>query len=324
MKRIFTAILTLVFPLVMLLGCNGGGGEVVIVMPSGAPALVFAEMMSEVKSIEGKNINYQIVSGTDGILAKINEFDIALMPVNMAAKLHNQGEDITLVSVNILGVLYMVGKEEITDLNQLKGKTVYNIGQGGTPDITLRWLLDDAGIEYTLEEGEFEDKVTLRFVQEGSTLVQMLLKGDAEYGVLGEPVASQALSKGTLVMALDLQEEWQKSTGLEVYPQAGVVAKNSFIKDNPAFTEALISYLSRDISGWIKNNIQRTLAVIEENGGMLPALSGEAVDRSNIGFVSAAEAKNSIEGYLDKIMEFNANAVGGKLPGDYFYYEIAD
>jgi hypothetical protein len=57
---------------------------------------------------------------------------------------------------------------------------------------------------------------------------------------------------------------------------------------------------------------------------MLPALSGEAVDRSNIGFVSAAEAKNSIEGYLDKIMEFNANAVGGKLPGDYFYYEIAD
>lgn len=325
MKRIFAAIVVLIFPLFTLFGCNNGGGEVTIVMPNGAPSLVFAKMMSEVETIEGKSINYQIVNGTDGILGKINEFDIAVMPVNFAAKLYTQGEDITLLSVNIRGVLYMVGGEEITDLSQLKGKTVYNIGQGGTPDITLRYLLEDAGIEYTLDEGEFPEKVSLRFVQESSTLVPMLLNGQAEYGVLGEPVASQAINKsnGSLVRALDLQQAWSDATDLEVYPQAGVVVKKSFMENNSKFIAALISHLSQNISGWIKSNIAKTLSAIETNGGVLPALSADAVDNSNIGFTSAAEAKDAIEEYLNQIKNFSP-AFLSNLPDSDFYYETTD
>lgn len=319
MKKLTAIIIGALMFVLMFTGC-AKNNDVQIIMPSGAPALVFAQMMSENQSLADRDIEYQVVSGTNGIIAKLNELDIAVMPTNIAAKLYNSGEDIQMLSLNVHGVLYMAAPEEITDLNQLIGKTVYNIGQGGTPDITLRYILDHYDIDYTEDENDndINDKVLLKFVQEGSTLVPMLISGKADYAVIGEPVISQAISKseGRLVRALNIKDEWQKATGQQTYPQACVVAKKSFIDDNPEFINALIEKLQEEVSLWIQNNIEKAQKAIKDNGGTMPPFTAQSVQNSNIEFLSAAEAKSSIEAYLNILI----NEIDGKLPSDGFYY----
>lgn len=319
MKKLTALIFGAFMFALIFTGCTKDD-NVNIVMPSGAPALVFAQMMSENQSLAGRQITYQVVSGTDGIIAKINEFDIAVMPTNIAAKLYNSGEDIQLLSLNVHGVLYMTGPSEITNLNQLIGKTVYNIGRGGTPDITLRYLFDHYGIDYTEDENDEQitQKVLLKFEQEGSTLVPKLITGAIDYAVIGEPVISQAISNsnGRLVRALDIKEEWQKATEQQTYPQACVVAKKSFIKDNPEFISALIEKLQEDVSLWIQNNLDKAQNAIKDNGGTMPPFTAQSVQNSNIEYLSAAEAKSNIEAYLNILI----NQIGGNLPSDGFYY----
>lgn len=325
MKKILFVILSAVLFCAALFGCVGNDDKVNIIMPNGAPALVFSKMMSQTDSLDGKKVEYGIVMGTDLLVSKINEFDIALMPTNIAANIYNKGEDIKIISVNVHGVLYMVGVEEITDLNQFIGKTVYNIGQGGTPDITLKYILDQNDIEYTEDENDSEGKVLLKYHSEGSEVASLLLSDTIDYAVLGEPLVTNVIKQSQskereLFMALDIQEEWQKASGLGIYPQVSLVAKSSFIQKNPRFVQSLIAELNQDIESWIIQNTEEARNSITAHGGSLPPLTEESVINSNIRYVSASQAKQDIKQYLQLLFDYNKKSIGEAIPDDGIYY----
>ena len=72
------------------------------------------------------------------------ELDILAVPANVAAILYNQTEGgVELLAAGTLGVLYIVekGGETVTDINSLKGKTLYATGKGATPEYALTYLL---------------------------------------------------------------------------------------------------------------------------------------------------------------------------------------
>lgn len=331
MKKI---ILILAALLVFFSACNNTANDpsqINIIMPNGAPALVFAKMMSENTQYEGFNINYDVVPGVDGIMAKLNQFDIAVVPTNIAANLYNKGEKIKLLSVNVHGVLYMVGKEEITNLNDLKGKTVYNIGQGGTPDLTFRKILQNADIKILTNGTTDVNKVTLEFVQDAATVIPMLLTNMIDYAILGEPVVTQVLQTAkndanadndNLKVVLNIQDEWKTATGQTSdfnYPQVSVIAKQALIDTNPELITKILKELN-EVSAWILENTESAKTAISNNGGNLPILNAESIERSNIGFLSAQDAKISVTKYLEVIMTFSPASIGGKLPDNNFYY----
>ena len=56
--------------------------------------------------------------------------------------------------------------------------------------------------------------------------------------------------------------------------------------------------------------------------GIVPkaAVAEKALPQCNITFVSGAEMKQQVSGYLQVLMDADAASVGGALPGDDFYY----
>ena len=319
MKK-FLALILCVMALTFAASCEPVSNEKLTMMaPDGAPALAVAKIMND-GTVGGRSIDAQIVSGADEIAAKTRagEADISVMPINIAAKLYNAGVDIKLVSVNVEGCLYMVGKTPVASLNDLVGKVVYNIGEGGTPDLTFRYILQQNDIEYELGETAVEGKVVLNYVAAASTLIPLLKKGDAEYGIMGEPAVTNCNAAAGTTTVLNIQDEWKKITG-EDYTQAGVVVKAERANDS-TFMRALNKALSQN-EQWCKNNAADIKEIITSKGSSLTVnFDEDLITRCNIHYSSADDAKANVEKYLNVLLSFDPSTIGGKLPDDGFYY----
>lgn len=113
-----------------------------VVAPDGAPALAIAKFISDNESFNtGKTFNYSVVSANKiGAAVQQGTGDIVILPVNAASKLYAAYANDTykLVSVVTHGNLYIMSSEEISDVTELKEKTIGVIGQGLVPDLTLK------------------------------------------------------------------------------------------------------------------------------------------------------------------------------------------
>lgn len=295
-----------------------------IVMPDGAPALAMAKYMSDGAQIEGVTANFEIVAGATEVMARVTngEADAAIVPTNLAATMYNKNLGIELVSVNVFGVLYLVGTEDAVSLSDLEGKIVYNIGRGGTPDLTFKYILAENGIEYVESDVAQSDKVALKYVSSGSELIPLLKTGVAKYGILGEPAVSQAVAKAVASIKFDLQALWNDASGTTGgIPQASLVVKKSILDQNPGLAEKLVTLLSGN-ANWLSENLAGVGALISGKGSTLAVtLTQPILDRCNLRVKAAASAKAEVNAYLTVLHGFNAQTVGGKLPDDGFFYE---
>ncbi len=348
MKRI-ALLLTMLFTalaLVTFAGCadkKTDPATVRVIMPDGAPALAFASQYRTAEAVEedgttyltqadaikkGYTVRYSL--GAESAIATMmaaGKADVAIMPTNAAANIYNKGAKVKLVSVNVHGLLYMLGNEKIEDLSSLKGKVVYSIGEGGTPDYVFRYIMQANGIECVKSDEPVEGKVAMSYVEGGSALVPLLKQGKAEFGIVGEPVATKACAAASKVVALDLQEQWKLATkkqeGTELaLPQASLVVSDALIENHPAFVEALLSAVS-DGENWLNQNPAQATEAMKTLGSAVAAantFTAEIIGRCNIHSVLAANCKQEIETYLTVLKNFKPAAIGDNLPDGNFYY----
>lgn len=331
MKKLITLLLALALSLtaVFAVGCGYTSEKpekdsIVIAMPDGAPVLSVYQLMKDVKVLDGHAVEYKIMSGAPEIATGIakGEVDVAVMPVNVAAKFYNKGTDIKLLSVNVFGCLYMVGKNPLENgLETLKGKVLVNIGQGASPDITMKLILDRNGIPYEESAEPVEGKVALRYVSAAPEAIALLKAGKADYGVLGEPAASNAAQKLGASIVLDLQSVWNDLLGKDSFTQAGVVLANSTYSDNGLIEALLVklrtnnAYVLTDI-----DNVQETLTAL---GSTLSGNFNEnLIKRCNLKCEKASDIKVQLESYFNAVYQYDPNFIGGKLPDDGFYYGL--
>lgn len=321
-------IVSLLVSVFCFTGCNPekNTDTINIVMPDGAPALSMAKLLQDKPVIDGLSTNYEIVAGknnTEIITAKMQngEADVAIMPTNAAAILYNKGAKIQIVTANVFGLIYMVGKQDVTDLKDLKGKVVYSIGRGGTPELTFKYILDKAGIKYVDSDTAIEDKVALFYVNDGSELIPLLKKGDAMFGILGEPAATMACAKADCKVLFDMQQLWNTASGTTGgYPQASLVIRKNLIDSNPNFVKELIAKLTES-ADWIGENADKIGGIMTENGSVLGmSYTQPVIERCNIRVEKANDIKADVNTYLNVLYDFNKETVGGAMPDDNFYY----
>ena len=324
MKKILVVLLVLVMSVtaVGLFGCNNGPkSDVKVIVPDGAPALAIVSLF-EKDELAGHKMSYEIVSG-DAIVQKVSSGDanVAIMPTNAAANLYNKGVDIKLVATEVQGILYMVGTSTITDYNALKGKVVYSIGQGNTPEFVFKYLLTQNGIAADdIVEGNVatDGKVTISYQSDGSAIIPLLVQGTAEYAILGEPAATTAKSKkATLVTTLDLQAEWAKLNDSASYPQASLVVSGELAKDK-TFVNALVKALKEN-DQWIVNNVDKVNELLQTKNSTLKNLTKEVIESCNIKTVEAKNAKTAVNAYLTVLNGFKPAFIGGKIPSEEFF-----
>ena len=269
---------------------------------------------------ETKNTYHITMPGAnDEVVAALSkgDADIAAVATNLAATLYNKTDGgVTVLAVNTLGVLSLLSNgQEVNAVSDLKGKTIYAPGQGANPEYILRYVLTGNGLD--------PDKdVTLRFVGEGSELLTVW-QSDPEAIILApQPVATSILMQNENARTLfDMTEEWDKIAGGDSTLMMGcVIVRNEFLQANPGAVELFLQEYAASIEK-AQSDVEGTAALCEQYG-LIPkaALAQKAIPSCGLTFVTGAEMKTGLSGYLQVMFDANPKSVGGALPGDNFYY----
>lgn len=294
------------------------GGAPVQVKIAGLKGPSSVGMMGLAASPEGEkiHIDFQVISTPDVMTARIlaGEVDAASLPLNLAANLYNKGVPYVLGAVTGNGVIYLASLDgTVKTIADLKGKRVYNINKGSTPDFLLRYLMAKAGLS--------ESDVTVDFSLSQTDLVPYFAAGKADIAVIPEPFLTLAMQKNPRVKAgLDLQEEWGKASGSgKSYPATAFFVKRSLLEKNPEALKALLSAYAQSID-WVKANPQDAAKLAEQWLEMPQALVANAVPRLGLAFVPAQEAKADVLAFLSLLYDYAPQSIGGKLPDEAFFY----
>ncbi|MDE6618690.1 MAG: ABC transporter substrate-binding protein [Clostridiales bacterium] len=329
MKKLISVLCATAMSCALVLPLTACGGDddkatIHVYMPDGAPAISLAALMDSGYS----GFDFTVVPSEEiaGVVSA-RTADMAIMPIDAAAKLYNSGTDIVMLSVNTHGNLYMVGNQEDIALADLKGKKLGVIGQGSVPDNVLRMLLKDADIDSEISENEVEGKVALTY-NAAPTLIPMFKQGKLDYILLGEPAVTNAVNATGGKIAMDMQAQWQAAFDGK-FPQACLVAKSSLVNDRKSDVDKFLAAV-KNADGWAELNPEKALKAVSDNmkkGNQttLQALNADIVKRCNISAVSASDSKTECNAYFEKLHELTAYGLGtpvlAKVPDDKFYYK---
>ena len=319
MKKKLTAVMllvALVLSIGLLTACNkgnnkGNGNDVTLTFaaPEGTPALAIARLITDNKSISGKNVNYKIVNPSN--IAKEMQAglsDLVIMPVNAGATLINKGADYKLVSVAVDGSLYLVGKSDTATtatttltIDDIKGKKIACIGQQGVPGLVFRYILKENNINIVdSPENVSENSVYVQYAGDGLQAKTAVENGSVDYAVVGEPAATTFKMKFGFNAQMDLQAEYKKVSGKETYPQAGIFVKSSLASD-AAFMDALFTALKAS-KEWVKNNPQSVNDFMKANAYESAAFPAPSIAKCNVNAEKlTAEKKAEILAFLKNL-----------------------
>lgn len=297
--------------------------EIKVYALNGTTALGMAKMIEDSDS-DDMNYNIELHTAADAITGAIvkGECAIAALPTNVAVKLFNKSEGkLQLLALNTLGVLYLLedGTQNVTCLDDLKGKTIYLPGAGSNPEYITAALLSAAGLEIgkdvTLDTTTYNSPDALQTAYSA---------GLVPLAVLPEPKVTVALNSFTgttsAKVALDLTEEWEAINGKNTLVQGCLVVNTKFASDHPQeIAKFLADY--KDSVEYVSAGTDESINTIV-NAGVLPkaAIAKKALPNCNICYIAGADMKPVMNTFAQKIFEYDPSSVGGKLPADNFYY----
>lgn len=269
---------------------------------------------------EGEDAHYSFDLYTSGdeivpLIAK-GEVDIALIPTNLAATLYQKTEGgVQVLDVNAGNVLYVVSHDEsLTDLSGLKGKTVYMTGKGTSPDWTLQYLLNKAGMS--------ESDLTIEFKSEATEVVFALAQDASAVGVLPQPFATVAmLQDQELSVNFPLENAWKEYSPDGSGIATGVtIVRKAFAEEHPAAVAQFVLDHQASVKT-AEENPADAAALIEEYGIVKATVAQQVIEHFNPMVATTGEEMQTwVSGYLEMLYEIAPDAVGGKLPDEGFYY----
>ena len=294
--------------------------EVNLYVLSGPTGIGAMNLWAAADAGETQNTYHITMPGAnDEVVAAISngDADIAAVATNLAATLYNKTSGgVTVLAVNTLGVLSLLGNgQEIASIADLAGKTIYAPGQGANPEYILRYVLSGNGLD--------PDKdVTIRFVGEGSELLTVWQTDPEAVIMAPQPVATSILMQNENAATLfNMTDEWDKVSGGDSTLMMGcVIVRNEFLQENPGAVALFLQEYAASIEK-AQSDVEGTAALCEQYG-LIPkaALAQKAIPSCGLTFVTGAEMKSALSGYLQVMFDADPKSVGGAMPGDDFYY----
>ncbi len=338
-KRIIALALVLALSVFALASCGGTGagsttggttgGEgtpantdpanvYVISGPTGVGAVSLMEK-SEAGTTEGK---YNFVLAENQLKAQAaflnGEADIVAMPTNMASALLNKGEDVVILAVNTLGVLYIMDATgTVKSISDLAGKTITATGQGSNPEYILKYVLEENGVE----------NVTINFMDDASAISAGMVSGEIEIAMLPQPVATATVVQGknagkTITAAIDMNAEWEKIAGESdsALMMGCVVTTNAYLNANKEKVDLFLKEYKASIEA-VLADVDTAASLCEKHGIIAKAaIAKQAIPKCNLTFATGETMKAKLTGYFTVLHTANPASIGGKMPADSLFY----
>lgn len=296
--------------------------EVNVGMIMGPPSMGMGWMIHE--NEEGNTYNdYNFeVGGVDytALASKLNtgDYDIIHCPSNVGAILYNNKdlkEEVEVIDISNLGLLYILTTDDsIKSMDDLKGRTVYSIGEGGPPEYTFGYLLDQEGLS---------DDVNFSFRSTPFEVLNLLQDEENSIALLPQPFVEVAkLLVPDLKVPIDITAEWDNlklESGAESVTTITIVRKK-FLEEHE---QAVVEYLNL-----LKKSVAYSLSHVDEAAEwtdtyetfLNPEVAADAIPYVNMCAITGQEMKEKLEGFLKIMYDYNPDAVGGSMPDDDFYY----
>ncbi len=276
-------------------------------------------MESQTYGTAANNYTFNVVSDPQQAVAAVTNgsADIAAVPTNLASTLHKKtGGKVQVLAVNTLGVLYMLENgNTIKSVADLRGKTIYTSGQGANPEYILRYVLEKNGLNPDTD-------VKIEFVADNDTLGTLVTNGTAKVAMVPEPKASACrVQNAAINTVLNMTDEWDKVADGESKLMMGcVIARKEFVEANPDAVKAFLAEYESSINA-VKADAPAA-AQLCVNYSIIPKLpiATKAIPNAGLTFVTGADMKAQLGGYLKVLFDYNPAAIGDTLPADDFYY----
>lgn len=321
-KKLIALVLTAVMALTLFAGCGSSGETDVTIRLGGLKgptSMGLAKLLTDAK--DGKSastIEYTLAVAADELTSALiqGNLDMAAVPSNLASVLYNRTNgEISVLAVNTLGVLYIVDtKDSVHSFADLKGRTIYATGQGTTPEYSLKYLLQQNGLD--------PDKdVTLEFKSESTEIVSIMKSTDEEVvAMLPQPFVTVASSNVEgLNVALDLNAEWNALNNGSSLVTGVLIARNAFLEEHPKAVAAFLEEY-KSSTAYANANVKEVSEMIEALDIVKAPIAQKALPQCNITYLDGADMKTAMSGYLQILYDQNPQSVGGALPTDDFYY----
>ncbi len=235
--------------------------------------------------------NYYDTEAEIAGLIKNGGADMAVMPLDSAAKLYNETNGaIQLVSVLSSGYYHVLEKgKKINSVADLKGKTVYAAYQGTGFEAVAAHILKENGV----------DPEKIQFKATDKDVALLTADGTAEILILPEPYASKVLNnEAEYRKALDLNAEWEKISGTPL-AQTVVVARKEFINAKPEIIDEFLS-LGKIAVNYLRTNTYGAPVFLKDKGfAETVDLATAMIPGINLNFLSGEEMKTAVGKVLE-------------------------
>lgn len=264
---------------------------------------------------------YQVESYSDSeqIVSLLNsgEVDIASLPIDVAAKIGNSSDGkIKILSVNGLGNISCLQKgETVKSFGDIKGKTIYLANEGSMSEIIVRRVLSQNGIDP-------EKDVTFEYKDSESEIAELAIAGKIDFCILSEPFTTKVIVENEEYYRLiDFNEKWNELSETPLV-QGIIVARTDYINENPQIISEFMNFNELSVN-FITVNSESSAVFMSDNGYYETAdMAYTSLSLCNLTFIEGEEMKNAVNAMLEVLYEQNPDIIGGKIPGDDFYYGI--
>ena len=288
----------------------------------GPTAMGLVRFMSEVDAgnLADNDYSFDIYASADEVTPLIakSEVDVAAVPANLASVLYNKTEGgVRVIAINTLGVLYIVEQgDSVQSVADLAGKTIYASGKGSTPEYGLAYVLEKNGLA-------IGEDVQVEWASEHSEALAQLMADPDGVAMLPQPFVTTAQAKNDQIrVALDLTEEWdavQSGDERSSMITGVAVVRSEFADENPDAVEAFLAPYAESVD-FVNDNVAEAAQLVGSYDIVSAEVAEKALPECNIVCVTGADMKERLSGYLAVLADQNAEAVGGSLPGDDFYF----
>jgi ABC-type nitrate/sulfonate/bicarbonate transport systems, periplasmic components len=284
---------------------------------AGNIGLAMVHMMDPSSALKSK-ASFEVFKSPDLAVGKLiaGETDVAGLPISTAAVMYNKGVGIQVAAVIGWGLMYMVSNDKtIHQWSDLKGKEVYVSAKGAISDILLRYLISKNGLDP-------ERDVKIQYIDSAVEIAQLTAAGKITLAALPEPWVTQVLEKNPqLRIVLDFQSEWQRVEKQNItYPQTCIVVRKQFAKEHPEALQSFLKELAASIA-WTNRN-PKAAGILAEKYIQISAPAVEkGLKRTNLRYDEAFQKRMIVRNFLERLVGFAPESVGGKVPDEGFYYQ---